>query len=442
MRYCNLTYILFLVIFQLSCSNEIERETNLDMTWEEEILDGSSVTVKGFEPGDVFTRSTWVFDNQKFIFGWKQGDGVGIFPTAKIAWEATSEEWETKNPGLIKPDENDEATLHPGYKENKNLCYTNPQQSVPSIFHVESSVSNSQTARVLSDRGDFEWDDSVRWTSYFPLNIIKEEPNYRDITFCWESEDCIQEQNGIPDISRLVKSGQSGGAATDPDYLKSEQIACQHLADADVMISSEMAWDNSRINFQLRHVGAVARFFMLAPKNENLVITNVKLICDSKIFYKSGHLNLKSHPYIAEESKNYGVNLVGDADCQITPDESSLTNMIQVNFRDGSAVSVYDASDSYKRYITAYIMMYPITYNSATHGNLFAYVTAYKQSDSQKKEIHFISSALENKTMRSGKYYQWTSSSKFQDGLYPIELTATLKPWQEIVGGDIKIGLE
>lgn len=414
----------------------------IDMTWEEEVLDGSSVTVKGFEPGDVFTRSTWVFDNQKFIFGWKQGEGVGIFPTAKIAGDVTEEElWEEKNPGLVKPDANDSSTLHPEYKSDNRLCIIDDRFSRPSYFHVESTMATSQTARVLSNNGDFEWNDSVRWTSFFPVSLIKQEPCYSNIPFCWESDDHIQEQNGIPDISRLVKSGQSGGVATDAEYLASEQKACQHLADADVLISPEMAWEGQRINFQLRHVGAVARFFLLAPKNENLVVTNLKLICDKKIFYKSGRVTLKSHCYVSDASKNYGVNLVGDDESQVTY-EGELTNMLQLNFKDGTAKTFYDANDSYKRYIAAYIMMYPITYNAAEDGNLYAYLTAYRQDDTEKKEIHFISSALENKVMKSGKYYQWSTSTKFQDGLYPIELTATLKPWQEIVGGDIEIGLE
>ena len=88
-------------------------------------------------------------------------------------------------------------------------------------------------------------------------------------------------------------------------------------------------------------------------------------------------------------------------------------------------------------------MTFPITYDPEIHGNLFAYVTAYKQSESADKEYHFVSKPLdEKKVMQSGHYYQWTSSTHADDGLYPIELTATLLPWQEIVGAGIEMDLE
>lgn len=448
MRYKHFTYFLLISLLLISCSKEEdviaqnpELEEYLDKTWEEEEIDGASVTVKGFEPGNNFTRSTWYFDNQKLIFGWKQGDGIGIFPTAKNALEATEETWDNVNPGLVRPDEEDESTLHPLYASDHTLCLTKTNRSNPTPFYVTSPKDGSQTAQLFGNMGEYQWDDQVRWTAYFPYRLIKQEPNYTNVTFEWESDTHIQTQNGIPDISRLVKSGQSATVCTDLQYLASERTACNHLAGEDIMISAEMVWSGSRINFQLRHIGAVARFFLLAPKNEDLVLTNLKLICDKEIFYKGGQFTMKSHPYVADESQNYGVNLVGTVNSQVTPNETTKTKMLQMNFVDGTAKTVYDPSDSYKRYVTAYMMMFPITYNSASDGNLYAYVTAYRADDPGRTELHFVSKCLTDISMVSGKYYQWTSSTKLQDGFYPIELTATLLPWQDIVGGNINADL-
>lgn len=447
MRYTYITYLLFVSLLLVSCSKDgdivhnSELDEYLDKTWEEETFDGASVTVKGFEPGNDITRSTWTFDNQKLVFGWKQGDGIGIFPTAKNALEATEDSWANVNPGLIRPNEEEPSTLHPQYASDHTLCITNTQYSAPTPFYVTSPTEGSQTAQLFGNMGEYEWDDQVRWTAYFPYKLIKGEPNYSCIHFAWESDTHRQKQTGIPDISRLVKSGQSATVCTDVQYLASEKRACDHLAGEDIMISSEMVWSGTRINFQLRHIGAVARFFMLAPKNMNLVLTNLKLICDKEIFYKAGQFTLTSHPYVANESNNYGVNLVGSVNSQVTPDETTKTKMLQMDFAEGTAETIYDPSDSYKRYVTAYMMMYPITYDSATDGNLYAYVTAYQKGDPEKKELHFVSKCLTNVSMVSGKYYQWTSSTKLQDGLYPIELTATLLPWQDIVGAGIDTDL-
>ena len=179
----------------------------------------------------------------------------------------------------------------------------------------------------------------------------------------------------------------------------------------------------------------MARFFLLGPKKD-LKIKTLRLICDSKIFYTGGTFNLTSREYKNDESK--GLALVGDdAPLQMSPDEVTLTNNLELKFEGGKMK--YDPKDKYSNYFVAYLMMYPITYKQKEHGNLFVYVTA---KDKDGNEVNFVTEPLADKTMKSGLYYQWTSRTNEQNGLYPIQMTATLKPWEELVGGDISADLE
>ena len=401
-----------------------------DDTWVEETLDGPSVTIKPFTPGDAISRSSLVFGNQNLIFGWDKGDKLGLYPTAMDANQV-----ETKD-GLLDPET--EANRHVSYTSENQLWRTNPATAQQWAFTADEP-NGSQTVKISNDDPSFQWDEIVRWSAYFPykgVDIAKE--TYVSRTYDFTG----QVQNGLVNIS-AYKKGTAGSAAGEEntEYRLSEISACEHLSKKDVMISPEVSWSNSWIHFQMRHVGAVIRLYLLAPK-EDLVIDDIKLICDSKIFYEKGAFTLLSHPYKDDPENNYGVNLDPSSDdCQIWPlPVGEPTNMLQLKFADGTAKTVYDASDSYKRYVTAYLMTFPIKYDPEKHGNLYAYVTAHKQGDSS--EYHFVSKTLEAKDMKSGHYYQWTSSTHADDGLYPIELTATLLPWQDIVGKGIEVDIE
>lgn len=427
-------YISIILSLLLSaCSSENTEGISLptDDMWVEEAIDGASITIKPFTAGDEITRSSLVFGNQSLIFGWNKGDAVGLYPTAKDKAQVESTD------GLLDPSVND-ANKHVLYPTLPNIWRTDPTKAAQKVFYTDEP-NGSQTVRIFNKQDDFEWDEIVRWSAYYPykgVDIATE--TYVSRTYDYSN----QKQNGLVNISAYKKGANSEAAGEDNTaYRLSEIAACAHLGAKDVMISPEMSWNGTKVNFQMRHVGSVIRLYLLAPKEkENLIIDNVKLICDSKIFYEKGKFTLLSHPYVEDSEHDYGVNLnIGGEGCQITP-VGERTNMLQLTFKAGTAKTVYDDSDSYKRYITAYIMTFPITYKQATHGNLYAYVTAHKEGNSS--EIHFVSKALEDKTMQPGHYYQWTSATHLDDGLYPIELTATLRPWQDIVGAGINTDLE
>lgn len=437
MKYRIITYVVGLLTLFSACSTENDVASNnefpvfpSDKDWTEELMDGASATVNGFAPGDIASRTSLVYDGQSLIFGWKDGDKLGLYPTAKDITNATEEQKQ----GLLSKD----TGRHPSLSEEPNLFRVDPQYSQQSGFTCAETSSKTTKITNMNGSSEFFWDDVVRWSAYLPYKTQNEAKgeNYLKRYFSFAE----QTQKALPEIGEYFDYEDKIGNPTEHlnKYHLSEVAASEHLGEKDVMISPETKWEEGvRINFQMRHVGAVARIYLKVGE-ENLTIQDVKLICDKKLFYEGGSFTLYSHPYKDDETNNFGVDLNRNSeDCQIKP-EGEPVNKLQLDFAN-TCVTKKTGSGNYGPYVVAYIMMYPITYNPATDGNLFAYVTATNQAG---KEVHYVSEPLAGKTMESGKYYQWTSATHPDDGLYPIELTATLKPWQEIVGKDIDLDLE
>lgn len=426
---------IFICLFILSActSDDIvdEHVPDVDLTWEEQLLPGASVTVKGFECGDAVSRASWEFNGQKMVFGWEEGDAIGLYPTAGTA--TPSENWDADNPTLVNPD----IKKHPLY--DQNICLMKGDKAQQSRFFVKEPVKDSQTQRLHNDDGEFNWDENDRWTAYKPYNanfnpLANPSVKYTALPIDFSN----QTQKGLTDMQALYqgKDGYPKGYKN-PFYISTETIACQHLADVDFSFSPEMVWKGERINFEFRHVGAIARLLMLAPE-ENLTLEKLELICDSKIFHVKGEADLTSHVFDAGAT-NKGVKLVGDeAPLQIRPtDEAS--QRVELKFSSNVKIKKPTAENRYLNYLVAYMMLYPIDYQSSRDGNLYVYVTA---KDENGKEVHFVSEPLSDRNLKSGYYYQWTLRTHMDDGLYPIELTATLLPWQDIVGAGIETDLE
>lgn len=410
-----------------------ERVPDIDLTWKEELLPGASVTVKGFESGDAVSRASWEFNGQKMVFGWEPGDALGLYPTAGTAI-STEGNWDNVNPSLVNPN----TKKHPLYESDQNLCLTKGNMAQPTRAYVRYFTKDSQTQSLHIADGSFVWKTEDRWTAYKPFNSSYNPDVYHYTALPIDFSN--QTQKGLTDMQALYqgKGGQPKGY-NNPVYISTEAVACQHLADVDFSFSPEMVWDGTgeRINFEFRHVGAIARLFLLAPE-ENLTLEKLELICDSKIFHVKGEVDLTSHVF-NESATNKGVKLVGDeAPLQIKPTDAA-SQRVELKFSSDVKIQKPTTENKYLNYLVAYMMLYPIDYQSERDGNLYVYVTA---KDENGKEVHFVSEALSDRNLKSGYYYQWNLRSHMDDGLYPIELTATLLPWQDIVGVGIETDLE
>lgn len=393
---------------------------------------GALVQQDVFQAGDQVTRSTLIFGDGGLKFDWVYGDEIGMYATAK---HPTTD---AEKDGLIIENQSGSDSESVSTTVTSGFYPTDPTKTQQAHYKVIRPASSNMIAKIEMDASGndaFDWDTqdgNTRWTVYAKYNSIfvpTEGKTYNALPFDFTN----QTQKGLVDMNSYYTAGGYNSVA----YANSEKAACEHIGEKDVLISSETQFTLPRTIFHMRHLGAVARFFLLAP-DKDMTLKSLKLICDKKIFYEKGTFDLSTHPYAEDDTK--GIRLVGDeAPLQMAPQEATLTNNLELKFANGVTINKTTTLNPYSNYLVAYLMMYPITYNAATDGNLYVYVTA---EDSDGKEIHFVSEPLANKTMKSGYYYQWTSLTHEQDGLYPIELTATLLPWQNIVGGGIEVDME
>lgn len=423
--YTNIFKFSFLALLSLllyACStNEVAE--GVDIPEVNDTPENSAVvTMDGFYPGDEVTRASLSYGSNGLSFSWEKNDLFGIFPTSYI------------ENGVLK--QNDNASQIPF-----------------SLYKVEENVQN---ARIVSDNRGFNFVDTYKYTAY--TQYLSNAINHKAIPFDFSD----QTQIGYVNMGAYYKTG--GGGYNNADYKASEALACSHLSSKDVLISPEITIENDEAFFRMRHIGAVARCFIKTTPGRKLKIKELKLIADKDIFYTKGFINLTSHPYdatavpstsvptIPEKVKNYGVTLPqaydtdneGNKTCQISPDESSRTNCLTLKFATKSNDGTYSeginnlagTDTTYGGYILAYMMMYPINYDN-TQASAFIYVTA---DDENGNEVYYrTSKKLASKYMCSGYVYQWTNTP---DDIHPIELTATLLPWQDIVADGINTDLE
>ena len=442
--YRNIPYLLvaMLSVLVTGCSGDdiAVSDDGIPADWQ-----GVVIRRTGFEAGDEPTRSSLIFGEGGLMFSWNVGDEMGMYPTAAVPKKTDAEGNPTYSfDGLINANEEGMSRYwHYANSNHSNESFflTDPAKQQQTKYRCTVLRQGGLFAKLeASGTSTVNWDvqneDTTRWTLYSPYNAdyvptgLKGSQNYDRLHFDFKG----QIQKGWVNIGAF-KSPSKPNGYDNPDYKKSEAEACAHLGKKDVLISAETKFNFPNTVFYLRHLGAVARFFLLGPKKD-LKIKTLRLICDSKIFYTGGTFNLTSREYKNDESK--GLALVGDdAPLQMSPDVETLTNNLLLNF-DGVETQ-YSKDKVCGFYLIAYLMMYPITYKQEEHGNLFVYVTA---EDEDGNEVNFVTEPLADKTMESGCYYQWLTRTNEQNGLYPIQMTATLKPWEELVGGDISADLE
>lgn len=404
----NNTHIFFfLSILSLLFSSCTTKEVAEEIDSEDDFQNTATVLIDGFYPGDEVTRSTLTYGSGGLKFSWELEDHFGIYPTGKI----------TNN----------------GHSNN------NPQAS-QEPFTLTTVKDGGLDAHISSDNSYFHFLSNYRYSAYTPYNAG--EINFDNIPF----EFPMQTQRGYVNMGEYNK--KTGGGFSNPIYMASEALACQHLGAADILISPETVSDERPLHFYMRHIGAIARFYLKTPTGKRLKLKEIKLIASDKIFYTRGSIDLTSHPFNAslvpstalptrpEEVKNYGVVLPQASVSQISPEESSKTDCLTLKFDDGTNNGVWNncpATDG--EYILAYLMMYPINYDN-TQASAYIYVIA---EDEAGNELHYRTTKLASKYMCSGYLYQWTKSVT---DIYPIELTATLQSWQEVASGAIETDLE
>lgn len=383
---------------------------NFDETNNDEA--SANVHISGFLPGDAVTRTALSYGQNGLEFSWTEGDKFAIYPTSKLKEGGSKEDNTTQIPAIP--------------------------------FAVDLVDNNGLHAHISNNQPGVHFNSNFRYTAYTPYTNL--ELPYDHIAFDYTD----QTQSEYVNMQAYYDAGNK---YTDPTYKASETRACAHLVGKDILISPETITDDRPLQFYMRHIGAISRFFIKTPVGKKLKIKEVKLIANREnMFYTRGFINLKSHPYDAEQepsstvpthpsqAKNYGVDLTQGEGCQITPDPdpTSATNCLTLKFATSNGEGIWNRTDDhseYGRYLLAYMMVYPFTYDSE-QDNLYIYVVA---EDTQGNDVFFRSTKLASKVLTSGYVYQWTKSATEDT---PIELTATLQTWQEVASGAIDTTLE
>lgn len=370
----------------------------------EEYSNGTAImTMEDFLPGDAVTRASLVDGENGLIFGWDVGDSFAVFPTR-----------EKQEDGSLKPNDSGHTNSikFTGKEGQSGLAITTTTVGMP-----------------------YHFDENYLFSTFFPYR--ENVTNYQAIPFDFSN----QTQKGYVNMGAFYGTGQY---FDNPDYQASALTACKHLGENDVLISPEMTVEKQLMGFRLSHVGAIAKFFLLAPA-QKLKMKKLMLVCgkdgDNKIFYTKGTVSLL-HPN-KTTTDFQGVALPQASLHQLTPDEASRTDHLELNFDDGENDGVWNMYPSrnaspgegdkdYGNYFMSYLMMYPII--TTAEDKIFIYVIAEDEDGQERK---FKTAELAPKRMSSGYLYQWTEVT---ESINPIELTATLQSWQEIASGTINIG--
>lgn len=316
--------------------------------------------------------------------------------------------------------------------DTKNMVYSWEDGDAIGVFNVSvgSNVSNNNyfgymhgtgknegtTASAHFYNGNFAFSDNEYWVAYSPFDMNNGEGDvrgkvtaYNDIRLTYRGQ--RQMANAAPNGKNPTASNGYGEGT--------ERAAGAHLAAYDYLISAPATPDELTkfTTFKFTHIGATVRFFMLFPKGA----------------FDGGTGNVTSMKLVSTVHDA----LVSDVKLAIKPYTSNTTSYEEVDKtyadelelllgNDGNGIQLPDNG-----YLITYMKFYPV---SVTDRSCYLLLTA--EVNGVKK--YFKSKPLPAKTIVAGKWYQW-ATNEFND---PIELTATLLPWEDIQGGSISTGEE
>lgn len=332
---------------------------------------------------EACTRTTLVFTGSAMKFGWLTTDSIGVFNIS------------------FSKDESPRI----------NFTYKGPR-----------ATSDANSASALFSNSNYSFNTENYWVAYSPLKCVQDETNeriavasYGEIKLSYTGQK--HHTNATPlDISNIPEEEMK--------YYGSETEASKYLADYDFMISAPTQPDeNGMTTFNFKHVGSTLRFFMQFPEGAFGGSGSVAKVKSVSLLSKSGKLvsdvTLAIKDYTAYST---------DGSSSFTETSKTEVNKLDLTCTgtDGSGIAVPD-----KGFLITYMEVYPF---SVEANDCILYVVA----EVNGVEKTYRSAGLPAKTIVAGKVYQW----KPENWDTPIELTATLATWQEIIAKSTNINIE
>lgn len=380
-------YILASLIFASCTSESIVADVQEK---EEEIpqpVDESATTVR-LDPitvsGDPGSRAYLFYDkvfSTVFSFEWNGGESLGVF-----AYDSQ-----------------------------------HPQQIEFKLVDEQSDSSNSLSRMIKPAKdGVNPLTKNTYYVAYFPYNSGFS--NYTNIPIDYRN----QVQAGHVDMSVYFDATPTNKDKYNT-YLTSEKSASSHLSNYDYLCTSPQTTNyKSGINFSLKRVGAISRFYCKVKSGlvyDSLQFYNPKMDFDvvgtidasksageALTATKTAHtMSLKFGTWNGLDVSGFDMTLKADSEPE-----------------DGTYFDYYN--NTYTPYLVAYLMMAPADFSSSTVGASTLYLFAHEKGDKDKK--HYFKAELASKpNITNNSLYRWSPKPDVDD---PIEFEEiTVEQWRE-----------
>lgn len=296
-----------------------------------------------------------------------------------------------------------------------NVSQIEQSSNIDFTYKPNSSESTNEGVYARFSRDDFYFEQDF-WVAYAPYTCYDNGGERKKIT---KHDDIKLTYRGQRQTVNAVPNGQHPNS--DPNYSNdSEKEACKDLVNYDYLISSPtQPVEGSRMTFPFQHLGSTVRFFVQFPAGGFGGGTgHVK---GMRIVSKSGT------PFTSDvELSLKKCTAATDSSFTVTNTTPSNEQYLNLTNDEGQGIAVPDNG-----YLISYMEFYPCTVADKT---CFLYLTV----EVNGAEKNYRSELLPAKTIVAGKLYQW-KPTQFDT---PIELTATLATWQEIIAKSTNINIE
>lgn len=416
MTYKAIKYIMLYFAALLVCGVAMTACQSEDELLKEVESDAKVIIVvpdKILENANSITRSSLAFDtNSTMKFSWQEEDKIGVFNVSLPATLTRS----SRGVG-------DEDESSAGQDQGESV-QTSKAENVQFKFKPGSIQEREDGSFALFNNDNYSFSKENYWVAYSPYLCVPyangrtKVTEYNSIPLTYKGQ--RQYTNAVPNGKHPNQSYKDH----DPEYtLESEKKASIYLGEFDYMISNATQPDDKGFTtFTFSHVGSTIRLFLQFPagafggSGKSAKVTSMSVI--SKGFHLVSDVELEILPYSADNTSTY----------REKESSKTLTNKLDLTCtgEGGTGISVPDNG-----YLISYMEFYP---SEIPDKDCLLYVTAIVDG----VEKHFRSKPLPAKTIVAGKLYQW-KPTEWDD---PIELTATLATWQEILAEEINVNLE
>lgn len=344
---------------------------------------GAEVPDMYVEDNDPLTRTSLVYEKPNMKFEWQDDDKIGVFC---ISYEANT-------PGAL----NTQFDMVQGSGRHEG---------------------SSALARFVNNQYSFSTEQY--WVAYSPYNCNLNSNGTRGKVL--QYDDIMLSYEGQTQSSNATNGEQP--TLIDPAlWHELETKAAAHLGAYDYLISApaKPQTENFAI-FRFEHVGSTIRFYLRFPDGgfggagKTAEVESLELIYDGDGEPFASKVHLEILPYSESNTSSFRVKQGG-----LT---LSKTQKLFFKTSEGKGIDVIDHG-----YFIAYMQFYPF---SVEANSCHLFLTTKVDG----KEKYFKSAPLPGKTIGAGVASQW-STGTFTE---PIELTATIAPWEDVHGGTITTG--